>query len=540
MSATPKLQLVCHHCGKTLLVKPEAAGKRITCPACSSVNHVPLASSAPRPTRAPAHTPRWLWAAGAGGAALLALVVGLLIGRSWERGTKERTNPAVSDAATAAADADAVRAELDALKIRHRRLLAESEALRQSAAKPKERGEDERAKDAKGPDDANPKGLVGQARNTEVAKNTEKPDATKPAPSEDSTKAGPAPDPKPKEAGPEPDDKTKPEPNELAFSRQALKLTAGDAWSYSVSSSNKSLDGRLLKITYRGPAEKKLAFAIQLGDEPPQVCTIPQEAGTFFSPKESAKGEFTVVGVGDEYPENVRKGTLWQKNNLFFTYDANNVRTTAGYRISGTGPHRVVTPAINCACAELEWMSAADNKLLSSRWFSPQLPLAVRSRERRPNSTAVALYELQSYRTATENKEASKLKIDRVQRQKAIGWIKAHNKFGEEAQIVDDFIFQLHAWAQASPSSSLRWAVGSGNTKGGKAYLLEWVPGRFSSRELTAAESEEVRPDRVVFTPAETAGSPPANRRPRAARTYPRSESSSSERMAMRGRRSKS
>lgn len=278
--------------------------------------------------------------------------------------------------------------------------------------------------------------------------------------------------------------------NELRFSSKCAALRPGDCWSYTLSSSRKSLDGQVLKITFTNHSEEGIRFALQLGDAAPQQCVVSKHDASFVTPIESANSNFTLVGIGEEYPSSLTKGENWQKNHLLYSYDAMNQRTTTGYTIAGSGPVSVAVPSGTFPCARLEYVDAGTRRLSSMRWFTPDLPMVVRSRERLAGSSGIVLFEMSSFTVVGHKASLAESNIDIRERQNAIDWIKLHNKFGEECQLVDDFILTLHTGIRESPSKVLRWLIGSRLTRDSKAYRLEWKAGKFSHSESTERESD--------------------------------------------------
>jgi hypothetical protein len=168
--------------------------------------------------------------------------------------------------------------------------------------------------------------------------------------------------------------------------------------------------------------------------------------------------------------------------------------------LRANGPVAGFVPVGGFACAEFERTDVRSQKVDMQFWLSPELPIALRSRARRPRSTAMILFELASYSTAGKSGKTIASIPSSVERKKAIEWMKANNKFGEQSQIVDDMIFQLHMNTRHDGSARLQWIVGSGVTKDSKGYTLIWENSIFKVREYSADEAQKVNANSVDFS----------------------------------------
>lgn len=135
-------------------------------------------------------------------------------------------------------------------------------------------------------------------------------------------------------------------------------------------------------------------------------------------------------------------------------------------------------------------------KIVSSEmYFSPQNAFAVEGRTRQPNQGSLVGFILVSFEPAIPSQNAAVKKnaflpiVSASERQKAVDWIIANNKFGEGSDIISDLLFFIDSGVGLYPSAAVRIGVGHGLTKTGKGYMLESRAGKFTAREMTAAET---------------------------------------------------
>ncbi|MFI5398625.1 MAG: hypothetical protein ACHQ9S_24110 [Candidatus Binatia bacterium] len=276
--------------------------------------------------------------------------------------------------------------------------------------------------------------------------------------------------------------------DELILSAKSLKLTPGDKWSYQVSSSDGAIDGKILTVIFEKVQSKKRVFSAQLNGVQARTIRVADRSG-WYAPAETKKDQIELTEL-TSVPDRVQTGMRWEDKSISYTYDANGARHAQGEYRAGMGPFPIVVPAGRYPCAELTHVQIPTDKTLSVIWLNPQVPVAIRTRWRRPNGTAMLLFELLSYEASGESRPAGNT-LTGPEREKAVGWMKANNKWGESSQAVDDFIFQLQSGVQEHPGSTLRWILGRGTTKIGRGYRLEWKQAGFTMSELTQGDATD-------------------------------------------------
>jgi len=166
--------------------------------------------------------------------------------------------------------------------------------------------------------------------------------------------------------------------NELRFS-DPPKMTLGDTWSYLLSSSDRSLDGKILRIALEDQKAGKRSFSVRLSGGEPQSVSLDQGIA-WFMPAEVERG---VIGL-QEVPhifDHVERGIRSDKSEVTYRYDANGVRYADGYYVHGVGPVSTVVPGGEYSCAQITKESAsavatadrdvsASSNVVSDTWLS--------------------------------------------------------------------------------------------------------------------------------------------------------------------------
>lgn len=279
-------------------------------------------------------------------------------------------------------------------------------------------------------------------------------------------------------------------PPELKLSKADLSIAPGDTWTYLISSSDPSLDLKVLAVTVKESAADKTTFDVRLAADAPWSVEIPAKEMTWFAPVETETGVFGLKALGDDYPTDSRPGVTWNRSARFFKYDdAGNRTGEEGYVMSSGGPRVCAVPAGVFPCAEIERNDFGKPGVQSFMAIASKAPAAIRSRVRRAGGTGMILFELLSIGAAVE--PAAEALIPKVERQKAIEWIKTNNKFGEHADIVENVVFLLHDGVRTYPKAGIRISVGSDVTKDGRAYRLDWRGGKLSLTQLRKEDWEK-------------------------------------------------
>jgi len=123
------------------------------------------------------------------------------------------------------------------------------------------------------------------------------------------------------------------------------------------------------------------------------------------------------------------------------------------------------------------------------------------------------LFELLPSKISAQSRSPTTPAIPDTERERAVDWARTNNKWGEQCEAVDDFIFQLHSGIREHTDSTLTWLFGSGTTKSGKAFLLEWGLGagcdwwwqwwcgserRFAATELTGQPTDPLAAENAI------------------------------------------
>lgn len=289
-------------------------------------------------------------------------------------------------------------------------------------------------------------------------------------------------------------------PSELALDVNKLVTNVGDKWSYLISSADESLDGKTFIINLKEKNSANYVFSVQLGDSELKTANIPKSEATWFMPIVTEKGDFTIKGIGGDYPVVVIRGKSWTTSASQTRYAIQYgspvpIGTEILYVINASDPLICNMPVGTFNCVEITKRSP--NIVTSQNYLSPDNSFAVQSRVRRPNKGALISFRLISFESSVRSENADNTKNSYVQilttaeRQKAIEWIKANSKFGEGSDIIDDVLFFVDSGVGLYPKAAVRIAVSSDLTKSGKGYILECRNSKFIAREMTAEESDK-------------------------------------------------
>jgi hypothetical protein len=280
-------------------------------------------------------------------------------------------------------------------------------------------------------------------------------------------------------------------PARLEFSAELLPRAVGDRWTYQVLSADEGMDMKSLNVTLKEKDEKNVVFAVQFGEGEPTSVTLSVKDATWFTPEEKKEAGFGLRALGDDYPRTSERGITKIETQRFFDYDV------AG-NFLGTHVYAIEMCVMACGtfpCARIE-RSDLRGLILSEIWIAPALPAALQSKlQRAGDGKGKIAFELISFKAAGQSQPAKLPAIPAAERQKAIAWVKANNKFGESSGIVADFIFLLHEGIRLFSGGPLQFQIGSGLTKDGQGYVLAWRAGKFSSRAMTAAEASQAGPN---------------------------------------------
>jgi hypothetical protein len=281
---------------------------------------------------------------------------------------------------------------------------------------------------------------------------------------------------------------------QLEFSSKSLSLVEGDHWAYLVSSTDAAVDGKILNVTLQGKDPERATFAVQLGEAAAAIVNLSAAQATWFTPQEGEKGGFGLVGIGDDYPQKVERGVQWNKTMRFFSYDDYGRRSETGYVISASAPDQCVVACGTFPCTELR-RTDLSGPIERQIWLSPNLPAALRAKLRRPGGQkGWVLFELVSVEASGQSRKAAGGVLPAAERQKAIDWIKANNKFGADSDLVMDLVHLLQEGVLKHPGAGLKFLLGRELTKDAKGYVLEWRAGKFSARQMTVEENQTAGP----------------------------------------------
>jgi hypothetical protein len=278
-------------------------------------------------------------------------------------------------------------------------------------------------------------------------------------------------------------------PVELALDANKLVMNVGDKWLYRISSADEALDGKTLEISLKEKDSAKFLFSVQFGDAESKTASIPNSEAEWFMPMVTEKGNFLIQAVDQgEYPPSVKRGVRWNSRMTYFKYDdfGNPLGSVSQVR-TASDPLICAVPAGTFDCVEITKQS---DIVESQMWLSPNNSFAVQSRVRRSEKGPLIGFILISFESTAQSENVVVTKnsfvpvLSASERQEAIEWIRANNKFGEGSDVVGDVLFLLDMGVGLYPKAAVRITVGSAVTKSGKGYILECRSGKFAARGL--------------------------------------------------------